>query len=128
MVDDIIHRSQSPVRNFNNHKSQGEGVIYCLEFECPNLPCGEEAKRKHDPSSKLQKILIGRTIFGGDSWCREDRSFLCYFCFVVVYYCVVVGINIAVVFVFVHVFVLVDLVIFRCRIGTSVDVMERVVV
>ena len=55
MVDDIIHRSQSPVRNFNNHKPQGEGVIYYLKFECPNLPCGEEAKRMREPSSNYER-------------------------------------------------------------------------
>ena len=69
----------------------------------------------HYPNYTIQKILIGRTVFGGDSWCREGRSFLCYFCFVVVYCCFVVGINVSVVFV--HVFVLADLFILRCRIG-----------
>ena len=50
--------------------------------------------------------------------CREVLSFLCYLCFVVVYCCGVVGSNLVVVFVLV--FVLVDLVVFRCRIGVVV--------
>ena len=74
-----------------------------LYHEWPNLPCGEGAKRKREPSSKIRKVLRGRTLFGTYSWCREVRSFLYYFRFVVIYYFFVVGF--IVVFVFVLVFV-----------------------
>ena len=80
--------------------------------ERPNLPCGEGSKRKREPSSKLRKVIRGRTVVGAYSGCREGLSLLCYFSNVVVYCCFDVGTIDAVVFVLVV--VLVDIVVFRC--------------
>ena len=44
-----------PVGNLSNQNSYGEGVISCLTSECPNLPCGEGAKRMREPSSNYER-------------------------------------------------------------------------